>query len=166
MEALIPTSNAVQAETSPSSSLPELRNWWAQACAEQAQALDGVPAAALMEHCLQRLANGHPAAHHELKFLQTLIGRWLHRLSLDIAAFPESAVPVLLAQKTQLQATRAALMQMQQALQRLGGEVLNSDLSPAAGRSLAQPASAWLRHRAPVLAWASRHRGAAHVPRD
>ncbi|MCV2348692.1 hypothetical protein [Paucibacter sp. Y2R2-4] len=152
------------------STAQQLRDWWVHSGAEQAAALDGVPIGQLLNHCLQSFECGHPAAQQEMDFLLVLLERWLLRFEADIAAFPEAAVPVLQRQKAQLQATRSALTQMQQALQGLAGES-GACMSPAVDEataaiaSAASPSGAWLRHRAPVLTWALRRRSASHPAR-
>jgi len=146
------------------STVQQLREWWAQSGAEQSAALDGVPIAPLLDHCLLSLERADPAARQELDLLLVLIERWLLRFEADIAAFPEAAVPVLQRQKAQLQVTLSALTQLRQALLGLVGEAARR-LSPAAGIAKAAPAEVCMRHRAPLLAWAQRRRRASFRPR-
>lgn len=146
------------------SAVQQLREWWAQSGAEQAAALDGVPIAQLLNHCLLSLERADPGAQHEMDLLRVLIERWVLRFEADIAAFPEAAVPVLQRQKAQLQVTLSALSQLQQALQGLAGEA-GMRMSPAAGEAKTAPAGACMRHSAPLLAWALRRRRASFRPR-
>lgn len=148
MDTSVPASN-IALPRSTLSPLQQWRAWWAHSGAEQVAALDGMPIVQLLDHCVHSLERADPAAQHEMEFLLVLIERWLHRFEADIAAFPDAAVPVLQRQKAQLQATRSALSQLQQALQLLAGETC--------ARSKCQ--------RAPWLAWALRRRSASHRPR-
>jgi len=147
----------------PSASTPlaqPLGAWWADARVELSEALDGVPVVVLMDFCLLGQQRGQPAAQQDLQFLLALVERWLRRFEADIAAFPDQAVPVLQRQKAQLQATRAALSQLQQALLSIT-QTAAPGTPPASADGYAR-ADAGRRYRAAWPTWVQRRRPSSH----